>query len=138
MFRSVKIESSSETPEVDAAEARMRQRMEPIIEIMQHKGNSECDQVAGWSNDETCGFETLPYDSFGGGREGFLSSERRLPEANNFIKWALTEGLRQQQAGQQVQRDDQQVESRWICAPQTVAEQEDDLGAGAAGKLPGI
>ena len=97
MFRSVKIESSSESPEVDAAEASMRQRMEPIIEIMQHKGNSECDQVAGWSNDETCGFETLPYDSFGGGREGFLSSERRLPEANNFIKWALTEGLRQQQ-----------------------------------------
>ena len=48
------------------------------------------------------------------------------------------EGLRQQQAGQQVQRDDQQVEGRRFCAPQTVAEQEDDLGDGAAGKLPGI
>ena len=64
---------------------------------MQHKGVSECDVVAGWSNDETCGFETLAYDSFGGGRPSILTDPPRLPEANNFVRWALTEGLKQQQ-----------------------------------------
>ena len=98
MFRSAKIEESvAPHPEVDAAEAKRRQRMEPIIEIMQHKGSSECDVVAGWSNDETCGFETLPYDSFGGGRPSMFTPPAQLPAANNFVRWALTEGLRQQQ-----------------------------------------
>jgi hypothetical protein len=97
MFESAKLEVSEEPhPTVDAAEARRRQRMEPIIEIMQHKGSSECDVVAGWSNDETCGFETLPYDSFGGGRPSMFTEPPRLPEANNFVRWALTEGLKQQ------------------------------------------
>ncbi len=98
MFESAKLENSGdERPVVDAAEARRRQRFEPIIEIMQHKGSSECDVIAGWSNDETCGFETLPYDSFGGGRPGLLQADVNLPDANNFVRWALTEGLRQQQ-----------------------------------------
>ena len=98
MFRSAKIEESAAPhPEVDAAEAKRRQRMEPIIEIMQHKGSSECDVVAGWSNDETCGFETLAYDSFGGGGTSIFSPPAQLPAANNFVRWALTEGLRQQQ-----------------------------------------
>ncbi len=97
MFRSAKIEESAEPhPEVEAEEARRRARMEPIIEIMQHKGSSECDVVAGFTNDETCDFETLAYDSFGGGRPNFLTGPSRLPDANNFVRWALTEGLRQQ------------------------------------------
>ena len=98
MFESVKLEQSQlPLPVVDASEARRRRRFEPIVEIMQHKGSSECDVVAGWSNDETCGFETLPYDSFGGGRPGLFGGEKKLPDANNFVRWALTEGLRQQQ-----------------------------------------
>jgi len=98
MFESAKLESSeTPLPVVDAAEARRRQRMEPIVEIMQHKGSSECDVAAGWSNDESCSFETLPYDSFGGGRPSIFTEEPRLPDANNFVIWALTEGLRQQQ-----------------------------------------
>ncbi|MCP4037185.1 MAG: DUF3604 domain-containing protein [bacterium] len=97
MFESAKIEGSAEPfPEVDAAEARRRARMEPIIEIMQHKGSSECDVVAGFTNDETCDFETLPYDSFGGGRPNLLMGSPQLPDANNFVRWALSEGLRQQ------------------------------------------
>lgn len=98
MFESAKIEGSAgERPVVDAAEAKRRQRMEPLIEIMQHKGSSECDIVAGWSNDETCDFETLAYDSFGGGRASMLTPDARLPDANNFVLWALKEGLRQEQ-----------------------------------------
>ncbi len=97
MFESAKLEVSAlPHPEVDAAEARRRARMEPIIEIMQHKGSSECDIVAGFSNDESCGFETLAYDSFGGGRPTIFTAPPRLPDANNFVRWALSEGLRQQ------------------------------------------
>ena len=99
MFQSAKLETSKpdEIPEVDAAEARRRQRFEPLIEIMQHKGASECDVAAGWSNDETCGFETLAYDSFGGGGRIISTGLAKLPDANNFVRWALKEGLRQQQ-----------------------------------------
>ena len=97
MFESAKIEGSAAPhPEVDAAEARRRARMEPIIEIMQHKGSSECDIVAGFGNDETCDFETLPYDSFGGGQQTWITAAPQLPDANNFVRWALSEGLRQQ------------------------------------------
>ncbi|MFP6656390.1 MAG: DUF3604 domain-containing protein, partial [Myxococcota bacterium] len=99
MFESAKLEVSEEPrPLVDAAEARRRQRMEPIVEIMQHKGSSECAVGAGWSNDESCGFETLAYDSFGGGSSNFFSDPPRQADANNFVRWALTEGLNQEQA----------------------------------------
>jgi len=97
MFGTAKIESASEDqPAVDAEEAKRRQRFEPLVEITQHKGASECDVVSGWSSDEFCDFETLPYDSFGGGSGTFFAT-KKLPEANNFIRWALAEGLRQEQ-----------------------------------------
>jgi len=140
MFRSAKLEGSElPLPEVDATEARRRQRMEPLVEIMQHKGSSECDVVAGWSNDETCGFETLAYDSFGGGRPSLFTPAPRLPEANNFVRWALTEGLRQQQ--------DMGVNGlkygiiastdTHIAAPGLTAETEDHPGHGGFGKGEG-
>jgi hypothetical protein len=98
MFGTAKIEAKDvDAPAVDAREAERRRRFEPIIEITQHKGASECDVVAGWSSDEFCDFETLPYDSFGGGSGNFFAATK-LPEANNFVRWALTEGLRQEQA----------------------------------------
>jgi len=97
MFGTAKIESAQgDKPAVDGEEAARRQRYEPLIEITQHKGASECDVVAGWSNDEFCDFETLPYDSFGGG-SGAWYSNTKLPEANNFVRWALLEGLVQEQ-----------------------------------------
>jgi len=45
----------------DAESALQRAMAEPLVEIMQHKGQSEC-----WpgSADEQCGFEPLPYHSF--------------------------------------------------------------------------
>jgi hypothetical protein len=96
MFGTAKVEDASgENPAVDATEARRQQRFEPLVEITQHKGASECDVVAGWGNDEFCDFETLPYDSFGGGSGNWFSTTR-LPAANNFVRWALKEGLRQE------------------------------------------
>jgi hypothetical protein len=41
-----------------AASARSRAAMEPLVEMMQHKGSSECRPGAG-TTDERCGFESL-------------------------------------------------------------------------------
>jgi hypothetical protein len=50
-------------------DAERRLHAEPLFEIMQHKGASECVPVAGAAGigaDESCDFEQLPYDSFAG------------------------------------------------------------------------
>jgi len=66
MFVSAKLatERDAELP-VTKEEAKLRQRWEPLVEIMQHKGDSEC-LLGGDTTDEACGFEKLPYDSFAG------------------------------------------------------------------------
>ncbi len=66
MFVSAKLPlGGGEAPAVDAAEATLRQRWEPLVEIMQHKGDSEC-LLGGDTRDEACGFEKVPYNSFAG------------------------------------------------------------------------
>jgi len=137
MFRSAKLEGSQGPfPAVDAEEARRRARMEPIIEIMQHKGSSECDVVAGFRNDETCDFETLAYDSFGGGRPNFLTGPSRLPDANNFVRWALSEGLRQQRdlGANGLKYGIIASTDTHIAAPGLTAEDEKHPGHGGFGK----
>ncbi len=94
MFESAKIESPGDAgAPVDAEEARRRQRWEPLIEIMQHKGDSEC-RVGVDTADELCDFEPLPYDRFG---PKFSSlARRRDATAPNFVRWAFEQGLRHQ------------------------------------------
>ncbi|MBW2270942.1 MAG: DUF3604 domain-containing protein [Deltaproteobacteria bacterium] len=75
---------------IDAALAKRRARWEPLIEIMQHKGDSECELGID-TTDELCNFENLPYDSFGAKFSFFI--ERKQAEANNFVRWALKRGL---------------------------------------------
>ena len=66
MFASAKLETAKDADlPVTREEALLRQRWEPLAEIMQHKGDSEC-LLAGDTTDEACGFEKLPYDSFAG------------------------------------------------------------------------
>jgi hypothetical protein len=66
MFASGKLETGADKDlPVDAEEARRRQKYEPLVEIMQHKGDSEC-LLGGDTTDEACGFEKLSYDSFAG------------------------------------------------------------------------
>jgi len=115
MFETARV-SSTEVPAgaVTAEEARRRARWEPLFEVVQHKGSSECDRRSSvWATDEFCDFEKLPYDSFGGKNTGSFKSGpitwaswffddsmkqvTKLPEPNNFMRWALKEGLRQQQ-----------------------------------------
>ncbi|MCZ6829454.1 MAG: DUF3604 domain-containing protein [Gammaproteobacteria bacterium] len=114
MFQSARVsEDAIPAGRVTAAEARRRAHWEPLFEIMQHKGSSECDNRSAWVEDEFCGFEKLGYDSFGGKNTGMAAGgamdwliwftdeenlpQTRLPDPNNFMRWALKEGLRQQQ-----------------------------------------
>jgi hypothetical protein len=66
-----------------------RASYERLVEVMQHKGDSECRLGAG-TNDELCTSELLPYDSFAG---RFNPLARHAPAPLNFTRTALGEGL---------------------------------------------
>ncbi len=66
--------------------ARLRQRMEPVAEIMQHKGASECYFKQGVTRDELCAFEQQPTDNIGVG-EGTPRPD------TGFLRPALSDGL---------------------------------------------
>ncbi|HEY7775647.1 MAG TPA: DUF3604 domain-containing protein, partial [Kineobactrum sp.] len=51
---------------IDADYAARRRRMEPLAEIMQHKGASECFFAPGITRDELCAFEQLALDNIAG------------------------------------------------------------------------
>jgi len=86
----------------DAADAKLRARYEPLIEIMQHKGDSEC-LLGGDTVDEACGFEKVPYDSFAGVRRiaslGTIGSGEgaQQPKRSAMVREALKKGLAQEQ-----------------------------------------
>ncbi|NND66876.1 MAG: DUF3604 domain-containing protein, partial [Halioglobus sp.] len=65
-------------------DALKRVRFEPLIEVMQHKGQSEC--LA--SNDELCGFELIPWGHIAG---NFLAPTTPLVEGT--VRDALRAGL---------------------------------------------
>ncbi len=75
------------------ADAQRRVRNEPLVEIMQHKGSSECFLGAG-TEDELCAFENVPYDDLGA---RFITWLRKPPAAINFTRTALGIGLVQRQ-----------------------------------------
>jgi hypothetical protein len=91
MFESADLNSSEgrDLP-VDAEDARLRARWEPLAEIMQHKGDSECF-LTGDTTDEACGFEKLPWDTFGAQRTPFVESGPQLPIS--YVRGALKRGL---------------------------------------------
>jgi hypothetical protein len=75
--------------------AQQRARLETLVEVMQHKGSSECYYLAGVSEDELCAFEQLPYDKFSG---KFQSWTRQAPQPDDgFMREVLRDGLREQQ-----------------------------------------
>lgn len=76
----------------DAAYAAQRQFNEPLAEIYQHKGQSEClgTQGAG-AQDELCGFELLPYNNLTG--ERFGGANTGPPLEGDFLREAMKEGL---------------------------------------------
>ena len=73
--------------------AQQRQRYERLVEIVQHKGASECFGGLG-SEDELCAFEQLPYSNF---LQKYLPLLGEPPaDDSRYLREALREGLRQQ------------------------------------------
>jgi hypothetical protein len=62
---------------------------ERLVEVMQHKGDSEC-RLGADSTDELCGFEKLSYANFKQKYLPFLAEE---PVASSFVRRALRDGL---------------------------------------------
>ncbi|MGH0034272.1 MAG: DUF3604 domain-containing protein [Myxococcota bacterium] len=71
--------------EITAEEAPLRARYERLVEIVQHKGESECAAYPGVS-DEECGFEKAP-NPFGFGQGD------PAPDPMDFTRGALERGL---------------------------------------------
>ena len=70
--------------------AQTRARFEPLVEVMQHKGASECYFKQGLTEDELCAFEQLPKDNIA----GFNDPPR--PDTG-FLRQVLGAGLSLQQ-----------------------------------------
>ena len=66
--------------------AEGRRRFEPLVEIMQHKGASECYFLAGVTEDELCAFEQQPKDNIAG------YNDPPQPDTG-FVRTALSDGL---------------------------------------------
>lgn len=85
------IEARDDTP-MTAELAARRAALEPLAEIYQHKGDSEC-----WPGspaaDELCGFEKVPYVNLAGPVLGSTGD----PQPRDFVRDALAEGMRWQQ-----------------------------------------
>jgi hypothetical protein len=120
---------------VTAEQAQRRQRWEPLVEIMQHKGDSECS-MAFSSNDEACAFEKLPYDRFG--PKFNRLARTREPGPQNFVRWALGEGLRQQAAlGTSSLKFGIVASTDTHIAAPGLTREKDHLGHGGAGLAAG-
>ena len=71
--------------------ARMRSRFEPLIEIIQHKGASECIAA---DDEPECSFEFLPWGQLSFDvAQGRAPDELGVPRQNAFVRHALGEGL---------------------------------------------
>ena len=73
---------------IDEEWARQRARIETLVEVTQHKGDSEC--AAGNAGDELCSFETLPYAIMAQMSPQLPSED---PKPGSFVREALAAGL---------------------------------------------
>lgn len=81
------------SPEEDGYDVDERRRAEPLIEIFQVKGDSECNTAPGASeNDPLCNFEQLPSTNF---MEFFLGVNPlpTAPARTNTVRYGLKQGL---------------------------------------------
>ncbi|MGI9293116.1 MAG: DUF3604 domain-containing protein, partial [Pseudomonadales bacterium] len=91
-----KLTNDSNQP-LTAADAKLRRQFEVLVEMMQHKGSSECYYGAfgDVAVDELCAFEYLPYDNFA---SKFSSEEDNQPQpTGGYIREVLRNGLRQEE-----------------------------------------
>lgn len=83
-------------------QAALRASMEPLFEVYQHKGSSECfnglSGIVG-ASDEQCEFEKRRYDSpadCGNGTGGLGTITAGCVSRRDFVRGALLEGLKEQ------------------------------------------
>jgi hypothetical protein len=94
-------DSEDQTPEARAETWALRARMEPVAEIFQHKGDSECRNGFGEDDDPACDFEKLrdtstdlcSEDELGAGGMRLWGCLHEL----DFLRAVLKEGLSIQQ-----------------------------------------
>ena len=83
--------------QMTAEYAELRGRMEPLVEIMQHKGASECYFAPDVTEDELCGFEQQPTDNIAATGSAALDSYAGYdspPQPDTgFVRSALIDGL---------------------------------------------
>ncbi len=89
MFQTIRADGQP----ITAEDARARAAFEPLVEIMQHKGDSEC-RPGGETADELCGFEKLPYHNFAA---SYMSWMAKTPPPMSFARNVLKEGLAQEE-----------------------------------------
>lgn len=77
-----------------ASDAFFRASMEPLVEMNQHKGDSECRPGVGGATDELCGFEKLNRLQL----FSPVSDPNQVFPARNYIRNVLKDGLLQEQA----------------------------------------
>lgn len=71
--------------------AELRLQLEPVIELYQHKGASEC--LPGESNsDELCGFEVIPFATLAATNLNRITP----PNPKGFLRYAYGEGMKLQ------------------------------------------
>ncbi len=78
------------------ADAKERAFFEPLVEIMQHKGDSECSVETSPTEDELCGFEKLPFAQMDQQPFKFLWSQAN---SQSYVRDALGRGLIETQNG---------------------------------------
>ena len=88
MFATVNANGSPMTADV----ARLNAELEPLVEVMQHKGSSECMRGVDTA-DELCSFETLEMNNFNGRYVPYLAEK---PVPRQFVRSILREGLVQE------------------------------------------
>lgn len=97
------LEYEGETDAEQAAEAAARAELEPLVEIYQHKGDSECS--AGLTGilgapDELCSFEKLrppPFDDCGDGTGAGAMGGLGCISRADFVRGALLRGLEEEE-----------------------------------------
>jgi hypothetical protein len=89
IFRTVRPDGAP----IKAADARERMVFERLVEVMQHKGDSECHLDA-LTSDEPCGFEKLSFANFS---QKYLSIFAEVPNPRGFTRRALEVGLQQEE-----------------------------------------
>ncbi len=118
---------------LDALAANLRAQIEPVLEVFQHKGDSECWFGEG-ATDELCAFEKLPYSTF---RGKFTPDSAKSPgAASGFARGILADGLRY---AQKIGANPYQLgfigsTDTHLGTPGQVAEDNHPAGHGGAGK----